>query len=146
MARNSTGARSTSTGSATLPLGSLYGVAASGCNVRQIGLFNTAAAACVYELVRLTSAGTQGAALVEAEWDEEKNVPLCQGFNTHTVLPTLGKKLGIIFTIGAAIGAGHIETFGDSGIVIPKGVANGLGILLLTGTGQVLDFYFHYDE
>ncbi len=146
MARNSTGARATGAGSVTLPMGSLYGVVASGCNVRQIGIFNTAAAACVYELVRLTATGTQGAALVEAEWDEDKGAPLWHGFNTHTVLPTLGKKLGIIFTIGAAIGAGHIETFGDSGIVIPKGVANGLGIILLTGTGQICDFYFHFDE
>ncbi len=146
MARNSTGERATGIGSATLPIGSLYGVAASGCNVRQIGLFNTTAIACVYELVRLTSTGTQGAGLVEAEWDEEKNAPQCLGFNTHTANPGLGKKLGILFTIGAAIGAGHIETFGDSGIVIPKGVANGLGIILKTGTGQILDFYFHYDE
>ena len=83
MARNSTGERATGIGSATLPIGSLYGVVASGCNVRQIGLFNTTALACVYELVRLTSQGTQGAALVEAEWDEEKGVPLCQGFNTR---------------------------------------------------------------
>ncbi len=146
MARNSTGERATGIGSAALPIGSLYGVAASGCAVRQIALINTTAIACVYELVRLTSTGTQGAALVEAEWDEERNLPLCQGFNTHTVAPTLGKKLGILFTIGAAVGAGHIETFGDSGIVIPSGVANGLGILLKTGAGQIVDFYFHYDE
>jgi hypothetical protein len=39
-----------------------------------------------------------------------------------------------------------IWTFGDSGIRIVLGTANGLGVSCPTGTGQLCDLYFVWDE
>jgi hypothetical protein len=98
------------------------------------------------KLSRLTTAGTQGSALTEAEYEPEGSPPLCTGFNTHTAAPTLGDDLGYRATLGAAIGAGVIFTFGGDGIRVPVGTGNGVGIITAIGTGQVVDFYFVWDE
>jgi hypothetical protein len=39
-----------------------------------------------------------------------------------------------------------IWTFGDSGIVVPVGTVEAVAIIVATGTGQVCDFYFVWDE
>ena len=49
-------------------------------------------------------------------------------------------------TLGAAAGAGVIWTFGNGGIVVPSGTANGIGIIVPTGTGQICDIEFTWDE
>ena len=48
--------------------------------------------------------------------------------------------------IGAAIGAAVIFTFGDSGLRIPIGTGNGIGVIVETGTGQVCQSYIVWDE
>ena len=140
MARYTVGARASGAGSATLPIGSLYAAAAVGGKVREVGVFNTTTTALVVGLCTLTSAGTQGSGLTEAKYDPSTATPSCSGFNTHTVAPTLA-DLGYRADLGAAVGAGIIWTFGDTGLVIPVGTGNGVGIYVPTGTGQICDFY-----
>lgn len=145
MARFSTGVR-TSAGSTTLPIVSLYsGGATSSPRLREVGISNTTATALVVKLIRLTTAGTQGAGLVETPHDGI-SAALGTGFTTHTVAPTLGADLGYTFSLGAAVGAGIIWTFGDVGLVVPAGTANGIGVIIATGTGQVCDTYLVWDE
>lgn len=145
MARYSTGVK-TSAGSTTLPLVSLYAAAAVTGRIREIGCFNTTATAVDIKLVRLTSAGTQGAGLVEAKYENDSAAASCTGFTTHTLAPTLGDDLGYRASLGAAVGSGVIWTFGDTGLRIPVGTANGVGVIIENGTGQALQAYIVWDE
>jgi hypothetical protein len=146
MARFSTGARSAGAGSATLPIGSLYSAATIRPIIREIGVFNTTAVAVALVLRRLTTTGTQGAALTEDEMAPNGSVPAATGFNTHTVTPTGSavESIGYRCQLGAAVGSGVIWTFGE-GLYVPIGVASGVGIVPV-GTGQICDFYFVWDE
>ena len=145
MARYSTGVR-TSAGSTTLPIISLYAAAAVGAKIVEIGCFNTTTTAFAIFLTRMTTTGTLGAGLAEAPWDTDTVAASCTAFTTHTVAPTLGAHLGYRASIGAAVGAGIIWSFGERGIRIPVGVTNGIGIIVATGTGQVADTYVVWDE
>jgi hypothetical protein len=146
MARYASGTR-TGAGSTTLPILSIYAAAAVNFRLREVGCFNTTATAVAIKLVRLASAGTQGAGLVEAKLDSSSVAASCTVFTTHTGAPTLGDDLGYRFTCGAAIGAGVIWTFGgDVGINCDVGTGNGVGIIVATGTGQVCDAYMIWDE
>jgi hypothetical protein len=147
MARYSTGVR-TGAGSTTLPLISLYNAAAVSGVLREIGLFNTTTTALAVMLARFSTAGTQGAALVESRHRRSSAAASCTAFTTHTGAPTiLETDLGYRTTLGAAIGAGVIWTFGDAGLEVGDvGVANGLGVLIATGTGQILDATIVWDE
>jgi len=132
-------------GSTTLPMMSLYAAASKGGKIYEIGITNTAAVAVAVKLTRLTTTGTQGAALVEGEYDEDQDAPACTGHNTHTVNPTL-VSFEQVFQLGAAIGSAVIWTFGDSGLVIKPGTGNGIGVILAGGTGQVCYIYFKWRE
>lgn len=146
MGRCMVGARAAGAGSATLPIGSIYSSASVNPRLREVGVFNTTTTSLVVALCRLSTTGTQGAALTEAAADATGAAPAVSGFNTHTVAPTL-VDLGYRATLGAAIGAGVIWTFGgDIGITCAVGTANGIGIYIPTGTGQIVDFYFVWDE
>lgn len=145
MPRHMTGARSAGAGSASLPVGSLYGVATSGLRLVEVGAFNTTNTSCTIGLCRMSTAGTPGAGLTEADYNPGLAPALATGFNTHTVAPTL-TDAGYRAKLGAADGSGIVWTFGDGGIVVPAGTANGIGIYVPIGTGQVLDFYFVWDE
>ncbi len=146
MPRYSAGVK-TSAGSTTLPLISLYSIAAVGAKIREIGLFNTTTTAVDVKLVRLTSAGTPGTGLVEGEHDPDGVSASCTAFTTHSSTPpSLGDDLGYRASLGAAIGAGVIWTFGDNGIRTPVGTANGVGVIIENGTGQALQAYIVWDE
>lgn len=144
MARYSVG-DITGVGSTTLPIISLYAPAGSGGKVREIGVFNTTVTAVRLMLVRLSTTGTQGSPLTEGEYDPDAPPPLMTAFATHTVAPT-ATELGYRAALGAAIGSGVIWTFGESGLLIPSGVINGIGIIVASGSGQVCDAYFAWDE
>jgi hypothetical protein len=149
MARFSAGVR-TGAGSTTLPIISLYN-AASGANAHivEIGVFNTTATAVALKLIRLTTAGTQGAGLTETAHESVSGTANCTGFTTHSVAPTLGGDLGYNVVLGAAIGSGVIWTFGGQGGGLTTGLVgtgNGLGVIVATGTGQVVDAYLVWDE
>jgi len=54
--------------------------------------------------------------------------------------------MGYRASLGAAVGAGVIWTFGDQGIRIEPGTANGFGIVVENGSGQACQIYFVWDE
>lgn len=146
MPRYSAGGRSTGAGSTTLPVGSIYSGAAGPTKIVEIGVFNTTAVAAAIKLVRLTSTGTQGAGLTEAPHENDASGAVATAFDTHSAAPTLGNDLGYRASLGAAIGAGVIWTFDNGGLRIAPGVANGVGIIVASGTGQILDWYVVWDE
>lgn len=124
---------------------SLYATAASGqlC-VREVGVTNTTAVAVAVALGICTAAGTQGSGLTEVNESDPTHTILGTGFQTHTADATLTATRHM--SLGAAIGAGLIWTFGDNGLIIPEGTANGVCITCPVGTAQHLDFYFCWDE
>ena len=147
MPRYSAAGRSTGAGSTLLPLFAVAGASSPdrGCRVREIGIFNTTTTAAAFMVVRLTTAGTPGTALTEIAHSSDAPTSSCQVANTYGAGPTLSTAL-YQATLGAAAGAGVIWTFGDTGIEVPGGTANGLGVAVATGTGQVIDFYIVWDE
>lgn len=146
MARYTAGTRSTGAGSTTLAVGSLFAVASRSAFLREVGIFNTTTTAVAVRLARLTAAGTPGAGLTEEKYHGTDDTPDMTAFDTHTVAPTIAAGNLRVGAIGAAIGAGIIWTFAEPGIYIPAGTANGVGILVATGTGQILDWYMEWDE
>ena len=113
--------------------------------MREVGIFNTTAVAVAAALARFTNATGVGAGLTEAPWDTEGPAPNATGFAGHTADGAVGGVFRYA-SLPAAIGGGVIWTFGETGLVIPAGTANGIGIICPTGTGQILDFYVDWDE
>lgn len=146
MAMYSAGVR-TGAGSTTLPQISLYAAAAVAARVWEIGVCSTFSTASSIKLVRLTTAGTQGAGLTEARHEDSSQVAAsCTAFTTHTGAPTLGDDLGYRFALGAAVGTGIVWTFGPKGLLIPVGTANGVGVIVSTGSGQAIDAWIVWEE
>lgn len=150
MARFSVAFRTAGAGSATLPLGSIWATAAVRPRVVEVGVFNTTATSAVVGLVRLSAGtGTKGSAVVPVYEDDSSQAAITTAANTHTVTPT---TIGIPFrqvALGAAIGSGIIWTFGGGktpGLIIPNTTTDGMGIIIPTGTGQICDVYFTWDE
>jgi hypothetical protein len=125
---------------------SIYSATSVSGTLREVGVFNTTDTAVAVRLVRLTTQGTPGAGLTRAEHRPDGVASSCTPFNTHSGDATVGDDLGYRATLGAAKGAGAIWTFGDTGIVIPTGTANGIGVILENGTGQALQAYLVWDE
>ena len=145
MARYSAGALTTA-GSTSLPIISLYSSASVGSKIREIGIFNTTSTAVNVKLVRLSSQGTPGAGLTEAKHDPDSAAASCTAFTTHSANPGLGDDLGYRASLGAAVGAGVIWTFGDQGVRVSTGTANGVGVIVESGTGQACEAYIVWDE
>lgn len=142
------GALSAGVGSTTLPVGSLYGGAAGRVVIREVGITNTTNTALTLKLVRLTTAGTRGTGLTNAELQSEwTGTPVGAAYNTHTSTgPTLGDDLGYRAVIAAAAGSGVVWVKGGGGIVIPATANAGVGIIVENGTGQIIQFYFVWEE
>lgn len=145
MARFSVSSRATIAGTAALPLASLYAAAAVRPRVLEVGVFNTTSTALVVAVNRLTTTGTQGAALTRVAEDSPDQAALAGAFAGHTAGPAVGGEVRRA-TLGAAIGSGVIWTFSADGLEIPVGTANGVGLLIPSGTGQILDFYISWAE
>lgn len=140
------GARTTAAPTATLPAISLYATNSVNFSILEIGITNTTAVACVVGLCRLTSAGTQGAAITEASLSQAGAANSCTMVNSHTSTgPTL-VDLGYRWTLGAAAGSGVIWTFLNGELQVQASTANGVGIYCPTGTGQILDVYMKWYE
>lgn len=143
--RHTFGMRGTVAGTAARAMMSLFAVAGSGGTLREVGVFNTTATALAIALARFTNATGVGAGQTEGEYDENAPAPACTIFAGHTADGGVGQILRQA-SLGAAIGSGVIWTFGGKGIIIQPGTANGLGILVPTGTGQICDLYFDWEE
>lgn len=144
--RASIAGRSTVAGTSLRAIASLFGIANKGFRLREVGVFNTTATALAVSLVRFTNATGVGAGLTEVAWDDDKDgVIQVTGFAGHTADGAVGSPIRQ-GSLGAAIGSGVIWTFGDYGFAIKGGTANGVGIICPTGTGQILDYYFDWEE
>jgi len=142
--RHSIAGRSTVVGTAARAGASLFAVAATGGKVREVGVINTTSTAFAASVCRFTNATGVGAGLTEADYDPAQPAA-CTGFAGHTADGAVGQCFRQA-SIGAAVGAGIVWTFGDSGLLIPVGTANGIGILCPTGTGQIFDYWIDWDE
>jgi len=146
MARYSAGCL-TNAGSTTLPIISLYGAAAATGKLREIGLFNTTDTAVALKLVRITTAGTKGAALTNAKQDPDTPAASCAAFNTHSSTgPTTGDDLGYRCVLGAAKGSGVVWTFPGDGIHVALSATGAIGVIVENGTGQAVQAYIVWDE
>jgi hypothetical protein len=130
-------------GTSVRAIASVFGTATFGFRLRQIALWNTTAVACSYAAVRFTNATGVGAGLTEVVHD--LNPTQCTAFAGHTADGAVGSPFEV-FELGAAIGSAAIISFGDSGIRSDIGTANGIGIVLLTGTGQILRYKYTWEE
>jgi hypothetical protein len=139
------GFRSTGAGSVTLPLGSLYAPAGNRLILKEVHVYNTTATATDMALRAFTATGTQGAGETEIEHDQNGPTPTGTLFNTHTVTPTITAGEYARASLAAAIGGGVVWIF-NAGIYIPAGTGNGVGVIVGTGTGQVCDLTFVWEE
>lgn len=145
MARQAAAYRSTGAGSATLPMASLYAAATGGLWLVEVGVTNTTVTAFEISLARFSTAGTSTAVTGTYEENDVNFTALGTARNTHSAAaPTLGAELRRA-SIGASIGSGVIWTFGGRGLFVPSGVANGVGLIPITGTGQISDVYWSWD-
>jgi hypothetical protein len=146
MARCAGGARTATTTPDADQGPNLYATAASGnLHVREVGAFNTTTTAVAVALVRCTTAGTVGAVVAEENVSDPTHTILGVVSGVHSVAPSIGGPIRTA-QLGAAIGSGVIWTFGEAGLIIPEGTANGISIVVPQGTGQHFDFYFEWDE
>lgn len=144
MARFAISGRATIAGTSALPLVSLYATAGVRPTVVEVGFWNTTSTAVAVSLNRLSTAGTQGAGLTEVTEDSPDHTAIATGFAGHTAGPTIGGELRRA-TLAAVVGSGVIWTFAP-GIEIAAATSNGLGLIVPTGTGQVLDYYVSWVE
>lgn len=142
--RHSIAGRSTVAGTNVRALFSLFATANNGGAIREIGIINTTSTAFAAAVARFTNATGVGAGLTEADYDPDSPAILT-GFAGHTADGGVGQVFRQA-SIAAAVGAGAVWTFGDTGLVIPKGTANGIGIIIPTGSGQIVDYWLDWDE
>ncbi len=142
--RHSIAGKSTVVGTTLRAGASLFGIATVGAKIREVGVFNTTATSFYASLCRFTNATGVGAGLTEVDYDAA-NPALCTGFAGHTVDGAVGGNFRYA-VIGAAIGSGVIWTFGDSGLLVAVGTANGFGIICPEGTGQIFTYHIDWDE
>lgn len=147
MARSGNAYRTTGVGSATLPATSIYSLGTGDLWLVEVGITNTTVTAFEISLARLSSAGTQGAAAGAVTYEEgaANFTAKWSAVQAHSVAPTLGAEVRRA-SIGASIGSGVIFTFGGRGLLIPSGTANGLGLITISGAGQLSDVYWSVDQ
>lgn len=143
MAKFGVAGRATVAGSNVRAQASVFAPASSNGKVLEAGIFNSTVTAFAAALQRFTNATGVGAGLTEAEDDEDAPPPLCTGFAGHTADGAVGQVFKQS-AVGASIGSGIIWTF--TGLVIQPGTANGIGLTVPTGTGQVGDYGIDWME
>lgn len=146
MARFSHASRGTVVGTSARAMLSIFATADVRPVIREIGVFNTTTSAVCVAVQRFTAATNVGSGLTEAPEDDlSPRVAVATVFAGHTGDGTTGNEMRRA-TLGAAAGAGVIWTFGGQGLVIPDSTADGVGITVPTGTGQICDIYLVWDE
>ncbi len=149
MTQYSYGFRPTGPGTNLLPLASIYAIASRRLILREVHVVNTTDVAVAIALQRLTTAGTASAETGETKRDVDTATPIGDVRDTHTSTgPTITVGFIEAWQLGAVKGSGIIWEFpkekGD--LIIPAGTANGIGITIPTGAGQVCDVTFAWDE
>jgi hypothetical protein len=146
MARFNSGYRTTGVATSLLPMASIYSPASTRPQIVEVGIFNTTATAVNVAMCRLTTAGTSSSVSSIYGSDDSQTAGATPR-NTHSSTgPTITAGNIRQAALGAAIGSGVIWTFGPGELVIPTGVANGIGIYTPNGTGQICDVYWCWLE
>lgn len=144
--RASVAGRSTVVGTSLRAVASVFATATQGFALREVGVFNTTATEVAVSLVFFTNATGVGAVLTEVQWNQALiPAPVMTAFAGHTADGAVSSAVRQA-TLGAVKGSGVIWTFGDEGLVVKIGTANGIGIICPTGTGQILDYYYDWIE
>jgi hypothetical protein len=147
MARFAASLRTTGAGTNLLPSTALVGATTVRPRVAEVGVFNTTATEVAVGLVRLTTAGTPGASISIGKESDTAQAPLVVARDTYTSTgPTITAGVLRQATLGAAKGSGVIWTFGPVGLVIPDVAAAAVALIVPTGTGQIVDVYWVWDE
>jgi hypothetical protein len=123
----------------------VYATAAIRPQIRAIEVFNTTTTAVAVAVVRATATGTLGTALTEVCLSDDSRTVIATAANTHTANATVSAPIRQA-SLGAAIGAGVIWTWGPGEFIIDNATTAGAVIILPTGTGQHLDFAIEWDE
>jgi len=135
------GATMTGVGSTTLPAQALVGSATNRLELIEIAIVNTTSTACIWKLMRISTAGTPGTSLTSATHDSsDVSTGVVKQAYTSTA-PTAGADFGYRFRIPATVGAGVVRPFNTAGmgLIIPAAAAAGIGLFLESGTGQICD-------
>jgi hypothetical protein len=136
----------TGAGSTTLPCGSIYAAATGGGTIRKITVENPTTSAVDIAVRRLTTTGTQGASVDEQPW-QDGPPPVCTVVQAHSVGPTITAGFIDRYQFPASMaGAAVVWTYEGTGLYIPKGAANGIGIIPAAGTGQLVVVTFQWEE
>ena len=141
--------RSSVVGTSSRAIASVFSASTMGFRMREIGVFNTTSTAVSVALTRFTASTAVGALTTTVRWDPGINqtAPWTSSYAGHTGDGGVGVSTYIRYgSLGAAIGSGIIWTFGGEGVVVDAGTANGIGIVIPTGTGQTLDYYYDWEE
>lgn len=145
MPRFSAGMTAAGAGTASRPIFAVLCTSAIAPAIREIGIFNTTATACAYKVVQATG-GTAGATVTAFAHDNGVlATPNCLAKQLWTADVSSQLDTGYRVQLGAAIGAGAILTFGDSGLRPAVGSTIALGLIPI-GTGQVCEVYIVWDE
>lgn len=129
----------------TRPAFGILATAAVRPKVREIGIWNTTATACVYRVVTVVG-GTPGSTVTAFAQDLGiLGTPTCLAKQLWTADVSSLLDTGYRIQLGAAIGSGGIFTFGDNGLSPALGATTAIG-LIPVGTGQVCEVYMVWDE
>ena len=142
------GATMTGVGSTTLPAQALVGGTTNKLQLVQILITNTTATACVWKLMRISTAGTPGSSLTSAPKDPtDVTSGVVKQAYTSTA-PTAGTTVGGPYRIPGAIGAGIIVPLNPAGtgVIIPATASAGIGLFIESGTGQLCDVEWTWVE
>jgi hypothetical protein len=125
---------------------SIYASANGGGILRKITVENPTATAVDIALRKLTTAGTQGASVDELNW-QDGPAPQCQVVQAHSAGPTITAGFIDRYQFPASMpGATMVWTYEGSGLYLPKGTANGYGVIPAVGTGQLVVVTFQWEE
>lgn len=146
MARYTCGMTATIAGTSLRPVFALLNTASVSGIIREVGVFNTTTTECVYKLVRFTG-GTAGAD--QSEIKHRRTAPAASltakaGWTADA--SSVDDDCLARFELGAAKGSGFVATFGAEGVESHDvGTTKGIG-LIPSGTGQIVEVYFIWDE
>jgi hypothetical protein len=123
----------------------MHAGASNAVRIREIGVFNTTTTGFAVGVALTSGAGALVGALTGASEDDPGRTLAATSHTSMTSTPTVVATIRQA-SVGAAVGAGVIFTFGDNGLQRTAGTANGVILTCPTGTAQFFDFYFVFDE
>jgi hypothetical protein len=146
--------RGTNAPTATLPAFSIISATTRAGAIRELELWNTTTNAAFVGMRKFSTAGTAGSTIDGGSYgtieDGTTITPALTVKDSYTsTAPTLVAGAIKRGAVGAAIGSGIMWTFGDIGIIVPRTSSAGAahcGVICPSGTGQILEFAYGWDE